>query len=273
MQPNLSLFALALAVVALAVAGYAGFAATQERSAPGDSDLRLDDLEARLARIEETPALQGPHEPILRGRERSDAVASAPRAAEPLAAAPRERPEDPARIEELVQATVEKKASQLQVMRNKKPSIALFTETLEMTGGQRYAVEREVVHGQRELHALLSTPTSDGSLLLDDLVEALAHQRVDPEQAKRAWGRFLGRVLSEQVPGMGETYGLRAEAIKGAVREGLRRTLSEAQYETFLAWRLDPTEIQEIEASPWSGLEPQVLQRAEALRAENGSRD
>ncbi len=274
MQPNLSLLALALAVVALAVAGYAGYTASQERSAPVASDLRLDDLEASLARIEEAPALRGPQEPTLRGRERSDPVAlSAPRAVDPQAAAARERPEDPARIEELVQATVEKKAAQLQVMGNKKPSITLFTETLDLSDGQRYDVELEVVHGQRELHALLSTPTSDGSILLDDLVEALAHQRVDPEQAKRKWGGFFGRILSEKVPGMDETYALRAEAIKGAVREGLRRTMSDAQYETFLAWRLDPTEIQEIEGSPWSRLEPRVLERAAALRAENSSRD
>lgn len=272
---------LVLAFLALALAGYA---IVENRPDTSASDWRLDRLEARLDHLEAIPEVHvspnelGPHlrgrsaeEPRVKRTEALDAIQADPRgavAANEVRTTPRKSPEDAERIEELVEASVAKKAAQLQVMSNKKPSIDLFATTLGLTDAQRFDVEQEVIHGQQQLRDLLGTPTADGSVLLDDLVEALAHSLVDPDQARTKWGTFLGRVLSEEIPGTEETYGLRAETLKGGVREGLRRTLSDEQFAAFMAWRLDPTEIQGIQGSPWKGIEPRVQDRAEALRAE-----
>lgn len=282
MQAQKPTLALILAFGALALAVYA---VSMDRPDARAADMRLEDLEARLGRLEAARDMderRTERGPSLRGHDqvgtlaasaepaaRAEAASEAPVAPVETSASPGKGPAESERIQDLVEASVEKKAAEIQVMSNKKPSIGLFAKTLALTDEQRFDVEQEVIRGQEELYRLLGTPTSDGTLLLDDLVEVMAHNLVDPEQARRQWSGFLGRILSERVPGTEETYALRAETAKAAVREGLKRTLTEKQYATFVAWRLDPTEIQGIAGSPWKGIEPRVLDRAAELRTES----
>ena len=46
---------------------------------------------------------------------------------------------------------------------------------LNLTEDQRNAVDAEVCLGQNEVRAILEIPTEDGSILIDELLEAVAY--------------------------------------------------------------------------------------------------
>ena len=276
---NLGGLATGLAVAALGVGGYALF---HVRSQPDDVDVRVERLEVRLARIEDALArrplpggetLEGARAPsggpeLLTTPAPADAPTeqdAAPSAARADGVPSEETAEA---LQALVDQAVEKKATQLQQMRNKKPPIDAFAKTLELTDEQRRSVEREVRRGQREIAEILETPTDDGTVLMDDLVETLALGIAKSAEAGPRWAKFIGRVMAEKVPGTDETYGARIEAVKGTVRAAFKRDWSAKQYAAFEAWQMDPTEIQGIEGSAYKRVEARVMARAKQLGAE-----
>lgn len=289
MQKNLTGLALVVSVVALALVGY-GY--TQVRSTPADLEARLLDLEEQMAQMEKTLAERAAARdrgPSLLGYEsaaRDAAIAAGAHAdgeradgggtdAGKQTAAPNEgdaalaeAATTPEALKALVDQAVSKKAAQLQGMQNKKPSMEVFAKTLELTDEQRQAAEQDVLRAQRDVRAILEMPTADGANLMDDLVEVLADSMAHPDKAQGRIMKYFGRLLSEKIPGSDETYAVRIEGVKGSLKETLRRNWSKEQYATFEAWQMDPTEVKEIEGSPWKEIEGRVIERARDLGAE-----
>jgi len=280
MPTKLTGVALALSLAALAVAAYA---VLRDRPDPAAADERLDELQARLAALERAEAdraREREDEPTLIGlgldlpSARSEGgtgsvagIAGTGGTGE-TASTTSEEGASPERIRELVDEAVAKKAVQLQQMRDKKPPIEAFARTLALTEAQRETVEREVVRAQHEIRALLETPAADGTVFLDELVEVLAEGMARPGEKSGRGMKLFGRLLTEEVPGTSQTYAVRAEAVKDTVRAAFRRELTESQYALFEAWQMDPTEIREVEGSPWKDLERRVLDRARDLGAD-----
>lgn len=271
-------------LVATAAAVASAVALLRERSEPLGLEARLQALETRVERLArsfhdgEAQAARGPS---LAGREEpvpSSAAAPANRGAAPptdpadeAAAAPGTEPAatSPEAIESLVEQVVERKAARFQLMQgNKKPSLDLFAQTLSLSEDQRRAAEQAVLASQREIQAILETPGRDGTNFVDELVEVLADGLAQPGKDPTRAQRLFGRLLTETLPGSDDTYAVRVEAVKGRLREGFRRDWDAAQYAAFEAWQMDPTEIQEIEGSPWKELEARVIERARALGAD-----
>lgn len=284
MQSPLSVVSLAVAVVAAAVAGYAVVenralrAELEAQSVLGrEADLdggsalsdeavleRLEAVEQDVLRVEKvatTRAISGM--PSLAGRERDAVAPGQPKTTDPLAS-----PEATSRVEALVDEAVDKKARQFSRMQDKKPTLDAFAEVLELDEEQRARAAREIVRGQREIRSLLEIPADDGTVFLDELVETLAVGMAEPKEAQPRMMKLFGRLITEKVPGTNVTYAARAEAIKTTVREAFRADFSDAQFERFQAWQMDPTEVQGVEGSAWADLQQRILERARALGAD-----
>ncbi len=272
--------ALALSIAAVAVAGYGLF---QDEAAPSsDVDMRLAALEEQMTRIEDRLQSMPVSAPSLAGlgavrAERTAAAAAAEGATPTLRtdapAGEREGPDavdpakDPEKLAALVDEAVEKKAAQMRTMANKKPAMNVFASTLELTKEQSEAAGREIVRAQHDIQAILETPTEDGAVLLDDLVEVVARGMAEPAKHQQRWMQFFGRVMNEKIPGSDETYAARIESVKQRVRDNFKRNWSERQYANFQTWQMDPTEVQGIEGSPWTTLGKRMQERARQLGA------
>ena len=169
-------------------------------------------------------------------------------------------------VDDAVARKTERVLDEMRVKADKKPAMDVFASMLELSEDQRVATERAVVEGQREVHAILGTPTYDGTNLMDQLVEIAAKGIAEPGK-DHGWGLWLARVLSEKIPGTDETYGARIESVKNGVRTTFKREWSEAQYREFEAWGVDPTEIESVAGSPNEALLKRVTERARALGA------
>jgi len=274
--------ALILSVVAIGVAGYA---LVQERADPHELEARLTAIEDQVARVEDmlrergTPAERAPSLMGLGMRsEGGDSGDSASRAGdEPVVdrddthgGTPGESFSGgtPEELTALVEAAVAKKAAEMQVMRDKKPSLDTFAKTLELSDAQRQAAAQNVVRAQRAIQGVLEIPAEDGTRFLEELVETMAHGMAHPGQDPGRGRRLYGRLLSEKIPGSDETYAARVESVKTALRESFRRDWTPRQYATFEAWHMDPTEVKGIEGSPWREIEARVRERAKDLGAE-----
>jgi len=117
------------------------------------------------------------------------------------------------------------------------------------------------------VRSLLETPTEDGTVFLDEIVDTMALGMVKPYEAKRRFAGILGRIIKERVPGTDTTYGERAEQVKQTVRDAFEHSWSQTQYARFQEWKMDPTEVQGIEGSPWEDLRPRIIERARQLGA------
>jgi hypothetical protein len=169
-------------------------------------------------------------------------------------------------VDDAVERKTEKVLDDLRVKADKKPALDVFASTLELSEGQRVTTERVVVEGQREVHAVLATPTLDGTNLMDQLVEIAAKGIAEPGK-DHGWGTWLARVLTEKVPGTDDTYGTRIEAVKTGMRATFKREWSEAQYKEFEEWGVDPTEIENVPGGPNEALMKRIIERARALGA------
>ena len=279
MQTKLAGLALFLSLVALAAGAYA---VTRRAAEPADTSMRLDEIDARLARMEGSIArAREPDEPTLIGLGMGTGAATSGRAGAGTTVAGRteaaeggrpaeavESAETKEQIRELVDEAVTKKAAEIQQMQDKKPSIEHFSRTLALTDSQREVIEREVVEAQLQIRALLETPTADGTNLLDELVEVMAEGMARPGEKSERGMKWFGRILTEQVPGTSETYAARAERAKDRLREALRRELTPGQHAQYESWQLDPSEIQGVRNSPWKDLEGRIVERAKDLGAE-----
>lgn len=283
MQNGLGGMALVVALVAIGVGVYA---LLEEKPGGLENESRIAALEDQVGRLEdvverqrrfstEQPSLLGLRTPGV-SEEAGPADPDAPSASEVPDAAGAERtgaasgavsPEEAERLKTLVEDAVEKKAAQMRVMSNKKPSIDVFAKMLDLTDEQRQAVEENVVRSQKEIRELLETPTADGSLLLDELVDVMADGIANPGKSPGRWAKLFGRIMSENIPGSDETYAQRAEVVKQRLRDDFKRSWRPAQYAIFEAWKMDPTEVQDIEDSPWKDLQGRIVERARQLGA------
>ncbi len=201
---------------------------------------RLDELELRVE--------------VLAEEESSSPPAVAPERPLELIEAATISEEVIAEMDERVEAAVERKAEEIRIKQNKKPTLETFAEMLELEPYQVLAIENEVREGQRQLREILEIPTADGTHLVDELINVMAHGENGDPATGGLWMQWLGKVTSEVVPGTDQTYSSQIETVKSTVRVAFERELSEEQYTEFVDWNLDPTEIQEISESPWADL-------------------
>ena len=166
-----------------------------------------------------------------------------------------------AEIKERVEEIVDERVDKLEKKQDKKPTLAVFSDVLKLTDNQRSVVDKEVWIAQNEVRVILETPTEDGSILIDELVDVIAYGEAKHPEAGPRFIKWLGRVMSEKIPGTDVTYGADIEVIKNNTRSAFRSELTEKQYAEFESWGVDPTEIKEIENSPWADLEERVKKR------------
>ncbi len=166
-----------------------------------------------------------------------------------------------AAIKERVEEVVGEKVDELERKQDKKPTLAIFSDVLELTDDQRRIVDKEVWVAQNEVRTILETPTEDGSILIDELVDVIAYGEAKHPEAGQRFIKWLGRVMTEKIPGTDVTYGTDIEVIKNNTRSAFRNELTEEQYAEFESWGVDPTDIKEIDNSPWADLEERVKQR------------
>jgi len=283
MQKLLMGLALALTVGAAVFAG--GILAARPSADTTAIEARLAALEARLDERDERgdavaprrtgqPSLVGLAPRVRAGAPKAEGPAARIEATDGADAARAPTLTDvegipsPEQIQTLVDAAVEKKATQFRRMQDKKPSIDVFAETLALERGQREVVEEEVLRGQLEIQSILETLADDGTNFMDEVVEVMADGIAHPGENPGQWQKLFGRLMAEEFPGTDETYATRIEAVKKGVGQAFRRTLSDEQIATFEAWQMDPTEIQEIPSSPWKDVEARVIERARAMGAE-----
>jgi hypothetical protein len=257
--------ALILSALALgaAIYGVSRESPTQSQRSPVRND-RVATLEAQVAeltrKVDSLRAAQPEKEPP--GAETPPGEAFD---------APVDVPYADTQLEAIVDEAVDRKAKQvmdeMRIKQNKKPEIGVFASMLKLTEEQRAATERIVVDGQRKVHAILDLPTYDGTNLMDELVEIVARGAAEPGK-DHGFGRWIGRVLSEKIPGTDETYGARIEAVKSTMRASFKREWSAAQYREFESWGVDPTEVQNVPGSPNERIRDRIVERARALGAE-----
>lgn len=175
-----------------------------------------------------------------------------------------------AELEALVERSVGKRVEEAldaaRAKEDKKPSFSVLAATLELTETQRDEAREEVLRGQRESLDLLATPTEHGDSLLEEVIEVAAKGIAQPG-TEVGWGKFVGRLLTERVPGSDDTYAARLEAVKQSVRATFRRTWTPKQFAEFEAWGADPLENDDIEGSPRAALNQRIVERARALGA------
>jgi hypothetical protein len=263
--------ALLLSAVAL---GVAVFGLTRERTQPRErTPVRTD----RVASLE-TEVAELKHELARMRAERGARESFRPpvgitapdgaggEAADPAAIA-EDNPDLAAIVDDAVDRKTKAAFDELRIKGNKKPPIDAFATVLDLTDQQRAVTERVVVEGQRELHAILNTVTADGRNMMDELVEIAAKGMAEPGK-DHGWGKWIGRLVSEKVPGTDTTYAARIEAVKAAMRERFKREWTEQQYREYVEWGVDPTEVQNVPGSPNEGIIRRIHERARQLGAE-----
>lgn len=263
---NTGSVALILAALAL---GAAGYALTRESPTVQRAPVRVDrvtELETRIEELTREVALLRSAKPQRResgaradGRDPVDSKSAS------------ELPEDETALAAIVDDAVDRKTKmvidELRVKANKKPAMDVFASMIELTREQRESAERVVVEGQRELHRILGTTTADGTNLMDELVEIMAHGIAQPGK-DHGFGRWIGRVMSEKIPGTDDTYATRIEAVKNSMRATFQKEWTAEQYKEFKAWGVDPTEIDKVPGSPNEALGKRIMERAAVLGAE-----
>ena len=166
-----------------------------------------------------------------------------------------------AEIKERVEEIVDERVDKLEKKQDKKPTLAAFSDVLKLTDNQRSIVDKEVWNAQNEVRIILETPTEDGSILINELVDVIAYGEAKHPEAGPRFIKWLGRVMTEKIPGTDVTYGADIEVIKNNTRSAFRNEFTEKQYAEFESWGVDPTDIKEIENSPWADLEERVKKR------------
>jgi hypothetical protein len=246
---RLALLSLAFSVLALAVSGYG---ATRNADVPAAESA-------------------APRRPTVDGA-RIDRIARTVEELRESIAAPREteiddRPETEG-LGALVDEAVEKKARSIaeraRVRQDRKPTLAVFARELGLTDDERASVGAEVIRGQREVFDILEVVTDDGRNLLDELVDLYASALAKPGEDP-GWGKWYGAVLTERIPGDGNTYAARIEVVKTSMRETFRAVLGEKRFAEFMAWGVDPVDIRAIPDSPGDALGMRIRERARGM--------
>ena len=255
--------AVTLSALAVSIAGYA---ITQTQVRRHRAPVRMSglaELEEQVAELQREIAMLKRAEPN-RGEHPLDD--STP---EYAADAPTDAPtERDGALAAIVDDAVDRKTKQvmdeLRIKANKKPDFKVFAKMLDLTVEQRAAAERVIIEGQRQTHEILNTPTDDGTNLMDQLVEIFARGIAEPGK-DHGFGRWIGRIMGEKVPGTDITYATRIESVKKSMRTTFKRDWSEAQYREFSEWKVDPTEIENVPGSPNEALGERILDRVRTL--------
>ena len=259
---------LVLSAVAL---GVAVVAVARHESPAERAPVRMD----RVAELERKVSDLTREVESLRARGQRRVVTDLPTRTPPVEAPDHARAAAPAAegeealaaiVDNAVDRKTKKVLDDLRAKANKKPAFAVFASVLELTDVQREATQRVVVEGQREVHEILRMPTLDGTNLMDELVEIVARNMAEPGKDP-GWGPWFGRVVSEKIPGTGQTYGARIEAVKADMRARFKKDWSPEQYREFEEWGVDPTEIEQVPGSPNEKLMQRIAERAKQLGA------
>ncbi|MEE8107440.1 MAG: hypothetical protein V3T86_18040 [Planctomycetota bacterium] len=271
--------AISIALSALAL-GIAGVTMTKTSSTSESRPSRIDqvaELERRIDALSQEFALwrtQRQASPLaVHGWDSDDRVADSAAGGGTLATPG--GTDSTKELEAIVNDAVNKKTARvldkMRIKKNKKPEMDAFASVLELTDEQREETERVVIEGQREVHAILNRPTTQGNNLMDDLINCIARGFVTPGK-DNGWRRWWTQ-LGEKMPGSQETYGASIERVKNGMRESFQREWTPTQYRDYREWGVDPTEIQKIEGSPNDGLWGRVATRARELGAKIDDKD
>lgn len=170
-----------------------------------------------------------------------------------------------------VDKAVDRKTKQviddMRIKSDKKPEIRVFAKALGLTPEQQEAADRVVLEAQRETYSILETPTDDGRNLMTELVDLAAKGIAEPGK-DHGWGKWLGRIMTEKIPGTDQTHAERLETVKQRAQAEFKRTWTPKQYKEFEEWGVRPTEIKGVPGSPEVELEKRIVQRARMLGAE-----
>ena len=259
--------AVTLSALAVSIAGYA-ITQTQVQRHRAPVRMRgLAELEEQIAELQREVAMlkRAQRVPARRTRDESTPDDTAGSTADAPTDAPAER--DGA-LAAIVDDAVDRKTKQvmdeLRIKANKKPDFKVFAKMLDLTVEQRAAAERVIIEGQRQTHELLNTPTDDGTNLMDQLVEIVARGIAEPGK-DHGFGLWIGRIMSEKLPGTDITYATRIESVKKSMRTTFKRDWSEEQYREFTEWKVDPTEIENVPGSPNEALGKRIMDRVGTL--------
>jgi hypothetical protein len=137
---------------------------------------------------------------------------------------------------------------------NKRPLTEISKE-LGLTEQQEDMMATAIDASQREMFALITTPRTDGTNILDEVVEAFK----DPENAQqKAQAAFL-KLFTDRIPGSDETYLSRIMKEKEALNGEFGKFLTEEQMKKYTRLGQDPHEIQ-------TGFDPYGQYMAERLQ-------
>jgi len=273
MSRSLIAACIALSSASLALAGYAlhensslrtELAATRRAQPPRDGRAAADDegdggsVEARVSRLESLLASGSTADggSAAAGTASGDGTAGA---LSPAAAAPlRALVKDLVREEVDARAAAEAKAGKAAAEPGpKKPPLSQFAAELELAPAQKEGVHLAVLKGQEELISILRTPTESGRVPLIDILGALMGK---PEETQPRMIEIFGMLATERMPGSGDTYSVRVEALKKETVEAFRRDFTPEQFKAFEKMGQDPLEIQ-VPDSPWIGILQEAYRR------------
>jgi len=268
---NSGVVALILSAIAL---GVAGFALTAERQETERTPIRLDrvaDLETEIEKLKQEIALLKSAKPQPGRRSIAGLPTTSLGADDNEFELPAPRGGTDDALTAIVEDAVDRKTKQvladMRLKANKKPAIGVFASALELSKDQRAVAERVIVEGQRKVHDILNMPTSNGTKLMDELVEIVARGIAEPGK-DHGWAKLIGRILNEKVPGTDVTYAAQVESVKQDMRARFKREWSAEQYTEFHEWKVDPTEIQNVPGSPNEALMVRINERARTLGAQ-----
>jgi len=246
--------------------------ASQPLPAPAAVATRLREMEKRLTEASERIETQNEqHHAAMAGlsdelqttaRRVEEAMVDAGGQPGVVVPAPGVSAPDDDRIKKMIESKVEEEVKKQQSKDQKKPPLSQVAATLGLSEYQREQMRREVVRAQEEMIEVLSIPTSDGTVLIDELLSMYSGKEAStPEEAQARMLKIFGRLSSEKVPGSEETYVKRMESVNRRVTDAFRRDLTPEQWTEYEKMGIpDPTEIQ-VKGSPWEKAFQEFLKR------------
>jgi hypothetical protein len=265
---KLGVASLVLSTIALAVVLTSTQDSGEKTSRASAPDNRIIELSAKVEQL--TAEVR-----TLKAERRTASHAPSPDTVRPTEAEDDRaivRDAEPDALAKAVDKAVERKTQEviedLRIKADKKPQMAVFARALELTDEQRVVAERIVLESQRATYSVLETPTADGTNLMTELVDLFAHGIADSSKDP-GWGKWIGRIVTEKIPGTDETYSERLETIKRRVNGEFKRTWTPEQYKEYEAWGVNPTEIKGVPESPEVELAKRIMDRARMFGAES----
>ncbi len=139
-------------------------------------------------------------------------------------------------IEELI----EEKIKNRQPM-GKEPPLSAVAARLDLTETERNTLETILRQKKNEMMVLLKTPRPDGGNVLDDFADKIIDVMAtgDEQKGKKVFVELFQRLAAEKVPGTDKTYLANILTMQEATRGAFKEALSENQFKTFEALRIE----------------------------------